>query len=88
MKPETKLNIINRLLRKDEYLLFFAIRKSETTFNGGAMSSAEKKQLSKVLSDLMEKDKKTRAIFFAVVKEYCKKYEVDGRNLAKDILTK
>lgn len=88
MKPETKLNIIKWLLRKDEFLLFFAIKKDERRFNGGAMSSAEKEQLARVLANLMEKDKKTRSIFLAVVKDYCKRYEVDGRNFAKEILTK
>lgn len=88
MKPNRKLNLVNWLLRKDEYLLFFAIRKNENTFNGGAMSSANKKQLARVFTDLMEKDKKTREILLSVVKNYCKRYEIDGRNFAKDILTK
>lgn len=88
MKPNRKLDIVNWLLRKDEYLLFFAIKKNEKAFNGGVMSSADKKQLARVFAEIMEKDKKTRSILLAVVKDYCKRYEVDGRNFAKDILTK
>lgn len=88
MKPNRKLDIVNWLLRKDEYLLFFAIKKNEKAFNGGVMSSANKKQLARVFVEIMEKDKKTRSILLAVVKDYCKRYEVDGRNFAKDILTK
>lgn len=88
MKPKMKLNLVNWLLRKDEYLLFFVIKKDEKAFNGGVMSSANKKQLARVFADIMEKDKKTRSILLAVVKDYCKRYEVDGRNFAKDILTK
>ena len=88
MKPNRKLDIVNWLLRKDEYLLFFAIKKNEKAFNGGVMSSANKKQLARVFAEIMEKDKKTRSILLAVVKDYCKRYEVDGRNFAKDILTK
>ena len=88
MKSKMKLNLVNWLLRKDEYLLFFAIKKNEKAFNGGVMSSANKKQLARVFAEIMEKDKKTRSILLAVVKDYCKRYEVDGRNFAKDILTK
>lgn len=88
MKPKMKLDLVNWLLRKDEYLLFFAIKKNEKAFNGGVMSSASKKHLAMVFREIMEKDPKTRSILFTVVKDYCKRYEVDGRNFAKDILTK
>lgn len=88
MKSKMKLNLVNWLLRKDEYLLFFAIKKNEKAFNGGVMSSINKKQLARVFMDAMEKNKMTREILLAVVKDYCKRYEVDGRNFAKDILTK
>ena len=88
MKPNIKLNLVNWLLRKDEYLLFFAIKKNEKAFNGGVMSSASKKHLARVFTDVMEKDKKTREILLTVVKAYCRRYEIDGRNFAKDILTK
>ena len=83
-----KLDLVNWLLRTDEYLLFFAIKKNEKAFNGGVMSSANKKHLARVFTDVMEKDKKTREILLSVVKDYCRRYEIDGRNFAKDILTK
>lgn len=88
MKPNIKLNLVNWLLRKDEYLLFFAIKKNEKAFDGGVMSSASKKHLARVFLDAMEKSKMTREVLLSVVKTYCKRYEVDGRNFAKDILTK
>lgn len=88
MRAQSKLKILKWLLRKDEFLCFFVMRKDAKKIYGGSVCSKELNLMRKVMTDLMEKFPDMRKLLMEVVKTYCKRYEVDGRNFAKDILSK
>lgn len=88
MNANLKAKIVQFLFRKDEFFFTFAHRVDDENLQGGTIGTRELFFVGEILYNAIVKNEEIRNFVLAIAMRYLKRYEVDGKNFAEQILSK